>query len=115
MISEHEAWLVSIGEDGYGKRTRVSKIMAKGRGSLGRRITSSPPIAAAVLVRQRDELVVATSAGKIIRLSVADVPERGPATRGVRLVKVRGTERVTALALAPPEMASKRGQEGTAA
>jgi DNA gyrase/topoisomerase IV subunit A len=84
-----------LGEDGFGKRTLVSSYRrAKGRGGQGVRTTTSPPLAAALVVREHNELVVATRAGKIVRLAVRDFPIREAAARGSQMVRLKGTDRV---------------------
>ena len=58
--------MLVIGEDGFGKRFATKEIKAKRRGGIGVNV-SEPPLAAALMVRDSDELIVATRQGQIIR------------------------------------------------
>ena len=97
--------LLVIGEDGFGKRFLPRELLnpdgtAKKRGGRGVKVTSHPPLAAALLVRGSDELVIATRQGKIIRLAAADVPIYHREARGVRVVRLHDGDQVAAVAIA---------------
>jgi DNA gyrase subunit A len=98
-------YLLVLGEDGYGKRTPVTKYrQQKHRGGQGVRTSTSPPLAAALVVREHHEVVAATSGCKIIRLPVRDFPIREAASRGSRMVKLKGVEKVVTATQTAPEM-----------
>lgn len=98
-------YLLVLGEDGYGKRTPTSSYRsAKVRGGQGVRTSTRPPLAAALVVREHHEIVAATHAGKIARLAVRDFPVRATASRGARMVKLKGGDRVVTAAQIAPEM-----------
>ena len=103
-MARAEQELLVITEDGYGKRTPISKYRRqRRRGGQGVVTTGAPPLAAALIVRAHDELVVATVKGQVIRLAVADVPRQGRAARGARVVRLRPGDRVAAVTRTAPE------------
>ena len=93
--------LLLIGEDGHGKRVLTSELKPKKhRGGIGVTVSTSPPLAAALMVRDSDELIVATRQGQIIRLAVDDVPIYHREARGVRVVRLRQATRSLPLRIA---------------
>jgi hypothetical protein len=105
-VNEQE--LLVIGTDGFGKRTPVAEYRTmKGRGGMGVKTTTDHRLAAALVVRKGDELVITTAGGpkaRVIRIAVVDVPRRRPSARGARLIRLYPGERVGDVALAAPEM-----------
>jgi hypothetical protein len=90
-----------VTEDGFGKRTDVARYRVTGRRAKGvRAIAGRSPLVGALIATDEDELVLVTSAAKVERIAVADLPRLGRATRGVRLIRLQDGERVTAAALA---------------
>jgi DNA gyrase subunit A len=72
---------------------------AKKRGGMGVKVTSHPPLAAALMVGDRDDLIIATRRGKFIRLAAADVPIYHREARGVRVVRLQKGDRIVAVAI----------------
>jgi DNA gyrase subunit A len=60
-------------------------------------------VVGAVSVEETDELMLMTSGGQSIRIRVADVREAGRNTQGVKLVTLRGDERLQDIARVIPE------------
>ena len=93
-----------VGKRGYGKRTPLDDFTRHsrgGKGMIGTRITEkSGHVADAKIVNSKDRLLLSTERGLVIKLSVTDVPEKGRAAEGVRLVRlddgdeVRSVERI---------------------
>ena len=81
--------LLLVAEDGFGKRILTSTLKRKGRGGMGVKVTTKPPLAAALMVREDDEPVIATRQGKIERIAVSDVPTYGREARGVRVMGLK--------------------------
>jgi DNA gyrase subunit A len=94
--------LLVVTEGGYGKRVPVADISVHKRGGQGVRV-SSEPVAEALLVGERDTLVIATARGKIVRLAACDVPIRrrrqSYGSPGVPIVRLEDGDRVTAVAI----------------
>ncbi|SFI99069.1 DNA gyrase subunit A [Desulfomicrobium apsheronum] len=90
--------LLTIAENGYGKRTQVEHFRAQSRGGKGiinMRITpKTGKVVGAMMVYPTDELILLTSGSKIIRIGIADISLVGRATQGVRLVRLEDEQTV---------------------
>jgi len=86
-----ETWghILTVAERGYGKRTAVGQYRLQsrgGRGVINMKLTQKTgKVLGAILVQDDDQLVMMTSANKVIRIGVRDVSVVGRATQGVRL------------------------------
>ena len=78
--------------NGYGKRTPIDEYTRHGRGTKGMIAISTSErngkVVAATLVDVRDELMLITTGGILIRTRVAEIREMGRATQGVTLISV---------------------------
>jgi DNA gyrase subunit A len=90
--------IMSISENGFGKRTSVDlyRLQSRGgKGILNFKVTAKTgDVVGAMPVRDDDGLVLLTSASKVVRLGVEDVRSTGRATQGVMLVRLDGGARV---------------------
>jgi len=86
-------------ENGYGKRTLVSEYTRHLRGTKGMIAIQTSErngrVVAAVLVEPRDELMLITTGGVLIRTRVSEIREMGRATQGVTLISVDEGMRLT--------------------
>lgn len=80
---------------GYAKRTSLREYTAQGRGGQGT-LTIDPvkmhgtgPLTAACVVRETDEVVFTTAAGKMVRVNVGDVPKLRRASWGRVVTRTR--------------------------
>ncbi|MCA9670573.1 MAG: DNA gyrase subunit A [Myxococcales bacterium] len=93
--------LLTVCQNGYGKRSPVSDFGPQGRGGLGRiAIKASErngPVVAGRVVEDSDEVMIITDVGKVIRMPVADISLIGRNTQGVRLIRLEEGERVVGL------------------
>ena len=84
--------LLTIAENGFGKRTAVDQFRSQSRGGMGiinMRITpKTGPVVGALMVEESDQVILLSSGNKIIRIGVRDVSLVGRATQGVRLVSL---------------------------
>ncbi len=89
---EERVQLLTISEGGYGKRTDIEQHRLQTRGGKGiismRVTTKTGKVLGSIMVSPDDEVVLLTSANKIIRMGVKDVSLVGRATQGVRLVRM---------------------------
>lgn len=90
--------IMSISANGYGKRTRVDlyRIQSRGgKGVINFKVTGKTgPVVGAMPVRERDGLILLTSANKVVRIGVDEVGSKGRATMGVMLVRLDEGARV---------------------
>jgi len=99
---EGNATVLTVTERGYGKRTEFSEYRTTGRGGSGIiniKITDkNGPVIGIVKVTGADELMISTSAGKIIRIAMKDVAVIGRDTQGVKLMDIDKDEYITGIA-----------------
>ncbi len=88
-------------ENGYGKRTPIDEYTRHGRGTKGMIAISTSErngkVVAATLVDAKDEIVLITTGGVLIRTRVAEIREMGRATQGVTLISVDEGTRLSGL------------------
>ncbi len=89
-----DASILILSKNGYGKRTPESDYKTQNRGGSGIKTShvtekTGPVIAGHVVTPDIEELVVMSQKGQVIRTSIAEIPELGRATQGVRIMKMR--------------------------
>ena len=94
--------LLTITENGYGKLSWVRDYRRTHRGSHGvitiKVNERNGPVKAVLEVTPGDELIVTSKEGMVIRMSVADLRVMGRATQGVRIMRLRSGDMVSAVA-----------------
>jgi DNA gyrase subunit A len=102
-VARHDQDLLVVTENGFGKRTAMDDYPRKGRGTMGvKTITLTDRkgvLAAALAVREHQELVFISEAGMVQRTSVRGINRYGRASQGVRVMNVADDDRVSAVAL----------------
>ncbi len=92
LSPEGKQEILTIAENGFGKRTHMDQFRAQARGGKGiinMRITpKTGPVVSALMVENDDEAILLTSGNKIIRIAIGDISLVGRATQGVRLVRM---------------------------
>jgi DNA gyrase subunit A len=101
-IAGDDSDLLVVTENGYGKRTRVSEYPRKGRGGMGvqtvKLTESRGKLAGARVVRDGYQVMLISTGGTVIKMPVDDIRRMGRSTQGVIVMRLRGDERVSALA-----------------
>jgi DNA gyrase subunit A len=104
--------ILTVSEGGYGKRTEMDEYRLQSRGGKGiitmKTTDKTGQVIGVQQVTEEDQLMLVTSAGKIIRLRIKDIRVIGRNTQGVRLIDVEEGERVVSLA----RLAEKEEEEG---
>ncbi len=94
--------ILTVAENGYGKRTQASEYRIQNRGGSGiftvKRTQKTGDVIGIKTVVDEDELMVISNKGKIIRLRAVDIPIQGRSTQGVRLIALEEGEGVVAVA-----------------
>ena len=94
--------LLSITENGYGKRTPVEEYTVQHRGGMGLKnynITDKTgKVVDMKIVNEEDDLLVVSDDGTIIRMAVSDISVLGRSTQGVRVMKVNDGAKVISIA-----------------
>src|SRR5579859_4524564 len=107
---EHEAGeyrILSVTENGFGKRTDVEEYRLQTRGGKGVKNMAVTPRIGRVntiqLVDDTSELMVISQFGKIIRCDTKTIRSAGRATQGVRILTLEPDDKVAAAVIIPPE------------
>ncbi|MCB0339236.1 MAG: DNA gyrase subunit A, partial [Bdellovibrionales bacterium] len=104
--------LLTVCENGYGKRTAIDDYRQQGRGGKGvidiKTDDRNGPVIGISAVSDENGVMMITSAGKIIRIPVSGVSVIGRNTRGVRLINLDEGETVVAVA----HIADAEGENG---
>lgn len=94
--------LLTVCENGYGKRTLVDEYRLTHRGGKGviniRTTERNGPVVALRAVTEEDSLILVTATGKLMRMRLCDLREIGRATQGVRLIRLEEGDKVVAVA-----------------
>jgi len=94
--------LLTITEQGYGKRTEFNEFRGHGRGTMGVRnilTDKSGFVVSSKAVGADDEILVMSASGIVIRTKVSGVSIQKRNTRGVRIMKLADGDRVVGCAL----------------
>jgi DNA gyrase subunit A len=101
-VDSQKEQLLTVTQNGYGKRTLMEEYRTQGRGGSGimtMKITEkNGPIVAVRQVADEDELILASDKGKVIRTRVSEISEVGRVAQGVRLINLEEGEQVAAVA-----------------
>jgi DNA gyrase subunit A len=96
------ASLLAASALGFGKRTEMDEYRVTHRGGKGiitMRVTDKTgPVVGVLMVTNDDQIMLITTAGKLIRLRVSEVRQSGRNTQGVRLIGLEPGEQVVAIA-----------------
>ena len=105
--------ILSVTENGFGKRTNVEEYRLQTRGGKGVKNLSVTDRVGRVnsiqLVDDKSELMVISQFGKIIRCDTKSIRAAGRATQGVRILNLEPEDKVAATVIIPPEELSANG------
>ncbi len=116
-MAAQEQFILSVTENGFGKRTSAYEYRVTGRGGQGiANIDTSERnghVVASFPVGHTDDLVMVTDGGQIIRCPVHDIRIAGRKTQGVTLLRVAGDEKVVSVSrIKEPEDDGNEAAEG---
>lgn len=101
IVPKNDGPVLTITENGYGKRTELSEYPAKSRATKGvvsiKVSERNGKVVGAVQVEDLDEIMVITDNGTLVRTRVNEVSVIGRNTQGVRLIRTTDDEHVVAL------------------
>ena len=114
-LVDNEARLLVAGENGIGKRTPFEDYRCQSRGGKGiitmKTGDKTGNVVGALTVRETDELMLITNKGQMVRTRVKEVRECGRNTMGVKLMDLKGAEKLQAIA---PVVANEEEETGGA-
>jgi DNA gyrase subunit A len=105
--------ILSVTENGYGKRTPADEYRLQGRGGSGvinvKTTERNGKVVGIAQVTEESEVMLISHYGKIIRMDSSTIRESGRAAQGVRLLQLEPGDRVAAAVVIPPEEDSVNG------
>ena len=109
--------ILTVTENGYGKRTPVGEYRLTGRGGKGiinvKTTERNGKVVGILLVSEESEAMLISQYGKIIRMGTDNIREAGRATQGVRLLSLEGGDKVAAAVVIPDDEKNGNGDEPT--
>ncbi len=100
VIVEEKAALFTVCENGYGKRTGLENYRPQNRGGVGlkniKTTARNGKVVALKAVHNKDDLMMITANGMIIRTGLDEIRSIGRNTQGVRLIKLRAGDKLVA-------------------
>ncbi len=101
IIPAQDGYLLIASENGYGKRTAISEFPVKGRGAQGviaMKISDrNGQIVGAAQIFAGDEMMLISNLGTLVRTAGDEVSILGRNTQGVRLINLKGEERLNSV------------------
>ena len=96
--------ILVVMENGYGKRTKVDQFATHARGGVGIKAgvvtgKTGQAIDVRAITDGRDDLVIVSTQGQIIRQALGDISLIGRATQGVRIMRMKESDKVASVAL----------------
>ncbi len=114
-VVEREGAVLTVTEKGYGKRTQIDAYRLQSRGGKGiiniKTTERNGRVVGVHFVREKDELMVITAKGMLLRLRVLGIGIFGRATQGVRVIQLDEDDIVVAVAKLPEKQEEE--EEGT--
>jgi DNA gyrase subunit A len=94
--------LLTVTENGYGKRTELDEYRVQSRGGVGiiniQTSERNGQVVGIAYLQDDDELMLISQQGKVLRMVVHDIRTIGRATQGVRLIEMEQDDRVVSVA-----------------
>jgi DNA gyrase/topoisomerase IV subunit A len=94
--------ILSVTEQGYGKRTGLEEYRIQSRGGIGiiniQTSERNGKVIGIAQVSDDAELMLITQQGKILRMAAKDIRTIGRATQGVKLIDIEGDDRAVSIA-----------------
>ena len=101
-VRTEETEVLTVSENGFGKRTQVSEYREQGRGGKGvinLKVTDKTgPVVGSRIVYPDQDLVLISTEGKVIRMDMDAISVVGRNTQGVRLMRMNDQEKIAVLA-----------------
>jgi DNA gyrase subunit A len=104
-VVEEDGLILSIAENGFGKRTPLKAYRLTNRGGKGvinmKTTHKTGQVVAILSVKEDTDLVIVSQNGKIIRIEASTIRQAGRSTQGVKLVTLEEGDKVAAASVIP--------------
>jgi DNA gyrase subunit A len=102
VVPKEDGFLLTVCENGYGKRTHVSEFPTKGRGGKGmiaiQASERNGPLVGATQLFSGDEIMLISDQGTMVRTRGDEISVVGRNTQGVRIIRLKDSENLVRLA-----------------
>jgi len=102
VVRDKKSTLLTVTKNGFGKRTEASQYRIQSRGGKGIiniKVTSkNGPVVGLKMVSDRDEIMLMTQGGMVVRCAVKDIRTTGRAAQGVRIIRLDSKDNVASVA-----------------
>ena len=102
VVQPRGGTLLTVSENGYGKRTDLDEYRVQSRGGVGiiyiHTTDRNGRVVGIAYVHGEDELMLITQTGKVLRMVTSGIRAIGRATQGVRLIEIESDDRVVSVA-----------------
>lgn len=96
-----EMGILTVAENGYGKRTELDEYRVQSRGGKGlitmKMGDRNGAVMGTMAVTDKDDLMIITDKGQVIRIKLREIRSMGRNTQGVRLISIGGLEKVVSI------------------
>ena len=116
VVTDPKQKLIVVSANGYGKATLVSNFPPHRRGGVGIKVAAvtaktGPIVAVHTLDPAAKEVIMMSTNGQAIRVSMKEIPTLGRATQGVRIMRLNEGDTVASLGIVLPEDEDKNEQD----
>jgi DNA gyrase subunit A len=102
VVRDKKATLLTVTKNGFGKRTQASEYRVQSRGGKGiiniKVTAKNGPVVGLRMVSDRDDIMLITQGGMIVRCPVKDIRTTGRAAQGVRIIRLDKKDNVASVA-----------------
>jgi DNA gyrase subunit A len=113
LVPEKGSLILSVTENGYGKRTPADEYRLTNRGGKGvinvKTTERNGKVTGIAQVSEESQVMLISQYGKIIRMDSKTIRESGRSAQGVRLLNLEPGDRVAAAVVIPPDEAPGNG------
>ena len=107
MLEIGDGDILTITENGYGKRTAVEEHHVQGRGGQGvigiQTSERNGALVGAKQVTDEDDIMLISDGGTLVRTRAGEISTLGRNTQGVTLIRLRKDEKLVGVERVPPE------------
>jgi DNA gyrase subunit A len=107
VLATKDSTVLTVTSEGFAKRTPIDQYRKQSRGGKGIKNVNvtkkNGEAVGAKTVTDKDEIMVITEKGMIVRCAVKDIRATGRSTQGVRIIKLDSGDKVSSIARVVPE------------
>jgi len=107
VVKQLDADLFVLTENGFGKRTPLSKYNRQGRGGMGvvtiKMTEKKGKLAGAGIVKEGQDVMVIATNGVLIRMQAKSISRTGRSTQGVKIMNLDKSSRIASFGIIAPE------------